>query len=186
MKRHYGAAAAVACALMAAAPASALAHDQGGADQLRPGNLLVSGSTYREADIQPGVTQLSPGCTLGNCVTATADGAYPYVFNNDLTDASFGVTSPIFLDELSPNGDLVGRVRIPTNELVTSFSSKSELALNQSLSGRSVTFMGYVAPPRALDVSNSNTPGAIDPTNPVPGSDYRAVAQLNRGGSMAV
>ena len=39
-----------------------------------------------------------------------------------------------------------------------------------------VTFMGYVAPPDQLDVSNSNTPGVIDPTNPVPGADYRVVA----------
>jgi hypothetical protein len=169
-------------ALAAALPAGALARDRHDHDALRPGNLLVSGSVYREADIQPGVTQLPPGCTTGNCVTANADGAYPYVFNNDIVDGSFGVTSPIFLDELTPGGGLVGRIRIPTDELVTSFSSKSELALNQSTTGRAVTFMGYVAPPRALDVSNSNTPGVIDPTNPVPGADYRAVAQLNLNG----
>ena len=30
--------------------------------------------------------------------------------------------------------------------MVTSFSSKSELALNLSTDGRYVTFMGYVAP----------------------------------------
>ncbi len=182
MKRHFGVAAAVACVVGAAAPAAALAHDGGGADQLRPGNLLVSGSTYRGAEIQPGVTQLAPGCTTGNCVTATSDGAYPYVFNNDQADASFGVTSPIFLWQLSPDGDVVSRIKVPAHELVTSFSSKSELALNLSTTGRAVTFMGYVARPRELDVSNSNTPGAIDPTNPVPGSDFRAVAQLNQWG----
>jgi hypothetical protein len=42
--------------------------------------------------------------------------------------------------------------------------------------------MGYVAPADALDVSNSNTPGAADPTNPVGESDYRVVAQLNADG----
>jgi hypothetical protein len=93
MKRHLAVAAALACALGVAAPAAALAHD-GGGEQLRPGNLLVSGSTYREADIQPGVTQLPPGCSAANCVTATSDGAYPYVFDNDVVDGSFGVTSP--------------------------------------------------------------------------------------------
>ncbi|MGZ6711451.1 MAG: hypothetical protein ACXVE7_07875 [Solirubrobacteraceae bacterium] len=144
--------------------------------------LLVSGSTYREADIQPGVTQLPPGCTGGNCVTATSDGAYPYVFNNDVADSSFGVTSPIFRWELSPGGDVVGRIKVPTQELVTSFSSKSELALNLSTTARAVTFMGYVARPKQIDVSNSNTPGVIDPTNPVPGTDFRAVAQLNQWG----
>ena len=43
--------------------------------------------------------------------------------------------------------------------------------------------MGYVASPDALDVSNSNTPGVIDPTNPVPGAYYRAVAQRRATGS---
>jgi hypothetical protein len=181
MKRHFGAAAALACALAAVAPAAALAHDEGG-DQLRPGNLLVSGSTYREADIQPGVTQLPPGCTAANCVTATADGAYPYVFNNDVADGSFGVTSPILLWQLTPSGDVVGKIKVPADELVTSFSSKSELALNVSTTGRAVTFMGYVARPRELDVSNSNTPGAVDPTNPVPGIDFRAAARLDQWG----
>ncbi|HXD63387.1 MAG TPA: hypothetical protein VNV17_02160 [Solirubrobacteraceae bacterium] len=185
MKRHFGAAAAIACALAAAAPAVALAHDGGGGDPLSPGNLLVSGSTYREADIQPGVTQLPPGCTAGNCATATSDGAYPYVFNNDLADGSFGVTSPIFLWQLTPSGDVIGRTEVPTHELVTSFSSKSELALNLSTTGRAVTFMGYVARPRELDVSNSNTPGAIDPTNPVSGADFRAAARLDRWGHLS-
>ena len=77
---------------------------------------------------------------------------------------------------------MVGQIKVPTDELVTSFSSKSELALNLSTTGRAVTFMGYVARPRELDVSNSNTPGAIDPTNPVPGTDFRAAARLDQWG----
>ncbi len=55
----------------------------------------------------------------------------------------------------------------PTSQIVTSFSSKSELGLNISKDGRSVTFMGYLAGVNQLDVSNANTPGAVDPTNPV-------------------
>ena len=31
-------------------------------------------------------------------------------------------------------------------------------------------------------MSNSNTPGVIDPTNPVTGADYRVVADLGRDG----
>ena len=183
MKRHFGVAVAVACALSAVAPGAALADGGwGGAGALRPGNLLVSGSTYREADIQPGVTQLPPGCTAPNCVTANSDGAYPYVFNNDVVDSSFGVTSPIFLWQITPGGDLVSRIKVPSHELVTSFPSKSELALNLSTTGRAVTFMGYVARPKEIDISNTNTPGALDPTNPVPGSAFRAVAQLNQWG----
>jgi hypothetical protein len=44
------------------------------------------------------------------------------------------------------------------DQTVTSFSSKSELALNLSTDGQDVTFMGYLAPVNAIDVSNSNTP----------------------------
>jgi hypothetical protein len=168
-RRHrLSLAAVVATTLAAAAPSAALAHSWRGEPGLRPGDLLVSGSVYRGANIQAGVTQLPPGCTAGNCATANSDGTYPYVFNNDIVDGSFGVTSPIFLDELSPTGREVGRINVPTNQLVTSFSSKSELALNDSTTDQAITFMGYVAPPGQLDVSNSNTPGVVDPTNPVP------------------
>jgi hypothetical protein len=66
--------------------------------------------------------------------------------------------------------------------MVTSFSSKSELALNLSTGGDAVDFMGYDAPVGAIDVSNSNTPGVIDPTNPVPGAYYRVVAQVDAKG----
>ncbi len=106
------------------------------ADSSRPisGNVLVSTAKYREADIQPGVTTLPPGCT-SSCATATADGAYPYVFNNDVIDPSFGVAAPIVLDQVSPQGELLSKLKIPTDQLVTSFSSKSELALNLSTSG---------------------------------------------------
>src|SRR4029077_8072080 len=68
------------------------------------------------------------------------------------------------------------------DQMITSFSSKSELALNLSTRGRYVTFMGYLAPVDAPDISNRNTPGAIDPTNPVPGASYRVVAQLDSQG----
>ena len=144
-----------------------------------PGDLLVSGSVYTGTAslLQPGVTQLPPGCTSG-CVTATSDGSYPGVFNNALADGSFGVTSPVFLAEIPRTGGCGGCCRCRTpgggpGEMVTSFSSKSELALNLSTSGRVITFMGYATRPDVIDVSNSNTPGVIDPTNPVPGADYR-------------
>src|SRR6476659_4647759 len=123
----------VVASLVIAAAAQARSR---GRDEASPGTqLLVSGSRYREADLQPGVTVLPPGCTTG-CATATADGAYPYVFNNDLADPSFGVAAPIFLERITPEGTLLSRFRVPTRDLVTSFSSKSELALNDSTSGR--------------------------------------------------
>ena len=165
----------------------------GGSDFFVPGNLVLSTSVYdnNPANVQAGVTVLPPGCTSG-CATATTDGSYPYVFNNDLVDGSFGITSKIFLDQLTPSGSLVNSLEVPNSsqngvpptkdQMVTSFSSKSELALNLSTDGQDLTFMGYLAPINALDVSNSNTPGVIDPTNPVPGVDYRVVADVDAHG----
>ncbi len=122
------------------------------------------------------------------------------VWNNANTDGSFGVSSPIVLWDLSPDGFELGALRVPSDEIVTSFSSKSELALNRAADGRGLTFMGYrggpgcptltldtttniltqgtnVGPgsptaPNLLDVSASNTPGLCDPTNPAVAS-YR-------------
>jgi hypothetical protein len=87
----------------------------------------------------------------------------------------------------TPSGRLVSRLQVPGgsrpgDHAVTSFSSKSELALNLSTNGRDVTFMGYVATPGSIDVSNANTPGVIDPTNPVTTAYYRAVVQLDQQG----
>jgi len=156
-----------------------------------PGNLLVSGSVYvkKPGTIVPGVTVLPPGCTSG-CVTANSNAAYPGVWNNDSVDPSFGITSPIFLEQLTPSGQQVNTMSVPPpgngkDGVVTSFSSKSEMALNLSASGRYVTFMGYMARPNAIDVSNSNTPGDVDPTNPVPGKYFRVVAQVDSRGGLS-
>jgi hypothetical protein len=124
----------------------------------------------------------------GCAVPAVADGTYPTVFNNDTADGSFGVTSPIYLDNISTDGSLLGTLTIPSDQIVTSFSSKSELALNLSLDKKSITFVGYrgnstnPTQPNVFDVSNSNTPGVIDPTNPVVSQYYRAVAEVDAGG----
>jgi hypothetical protein len=42
--------------------------------------------------------------------------------------------------------------------------------------------MGYLAPINALDVSNSNTPAVVDPTNPVNEAIFRVVAQVDGKG----
>jgi len=153
------------------------------------GDVLVSEMIYqgRPGLLTPGVTVLPPGCTSG-CITATTDGSYPQVWNNELADANFEVTAPIYLQEMTPSGRIVGTMAVPAgtddrsrrgDQLVGSFSSKSELALNLSPDGRYVSFMGYVAPANTLDVSNSNTPAVVDPTNPDQGRYYRAAAVLD-------
>ena len=90
--------------LIAAANTGAAAHGLG-RSFFSPGNLLVSESVYvkKPGTIVPGVTVLPPGCTSG-CVTANSSAAYPGVWNNDSVDGSFGITSKIFLDQLTPSG----------------------------------------------------------------------------------
>ncbi|WP_266182036.1 hypothetical protein [Dyella humicola] len=161
-----------------------------------PGNLVLSRSVYdnKASNVQVG-TILPVNCahTTGGCGAASGapyDGTYPYVWNNDLYDASFGITARIYLDQLTPDGHLIDSLQVPNSllptapegALVTSFSSKSELALHLSQDRKHLSFMGYVAPVNTLDVSNSNTPGAVDPTNPDGQSFYRAVATVDRKG----
>jgi hypothetical protein len=155
-------------------------------NKIKPGDLLVSGTIFQQPDIVAGQTQLPPGCAPANCVTAVANGAYPQVFNNASVDGSFGITSKIFLDEITTGGRSDGRIVINPNAMVTSYSSKSELALNLSPDGKYVTWMGYIAAPGTVDVSNANTPGEVDPENPVPTAYYRAIGQLDANGDVQV
>lgn len=184
-------------------------HEHSGRFEFKTGSLVLSRSVYvgNAATVTVGQT-LPPGCKAGpvtlpllaggtatvtvKCAVATADGTFPTVFNNDKPDGSFGVTSPIFLDNLTTDGKLIGTLEVPSDLLVTSFSSKSELALNRSLDGGSITFLGYrggpgfLTAPNLLDVSNSNTPGVVDPTNPVVSQYYRAVAEVDADGHIHI
>lgn len=177
--------------------------------EFKAGTLVLSRSVYagNAATVSVGQT-LPPGCVAHTvvvpllaggtasikvkCATAVADGTYPTVFNNDGPDGSFGVTSPIFLDNLKTNGEQLGTLAIPSNQIVTSFSSKSELALNRSTDGKSITFVayhggpGFITGPNQLDVSNSNTPGVVDPTNPVSSQYFRAVAEVDANGHIQI
>ncbi|RRA50118.1 hypothetical protein D1Y84_11280 [Acidipila sp. EB88] len=134
---------------------------------------------------------MPPNCSAasGACPTggATANGTYPYVFNNVLYDPAFGITSQIYLDQVTVFGQPINSIPVPSSalpgaggdQMVTSFSSKSEIALQLSTDGNVLSFMGYVAPIDAIDVSNSSTPMAPDPTNPDGQTPaYRAVASI--------
>ena len=90
---------------LVAVPAQA---DPGQGTPLARGNLLVSNSIYEPGNIVPGVTELPPGCTGSGCMLAVAPNTFPFVFNNDIADPNFGITSKAFLDELTPSGQLVG------------------------------------------------------------------------------
>jgi|CZKU01.1.fsa_nt_gi hypothetical protein len=155
-----------------------------------PGTLILSRSQYQGTASTVVVGQALPGAVSPDAgvpaPTAVADGTLPNVWNNEVPDPSFGVTSPIFLDDLSPTGVTLGTVPVPPAQMVTSFSSKSELGLNLSTDSKFVTFIGYVATVNTLDVSNSNTPNHNDPTNPVALSFQRAVGQVDLQGNFQV
>ncbi|MDD4913928.1 MAG: hypothetical protein PHW13_02665 [Methylococcales bacterium] len=159
-------------------------------------DLVVTSSFYEGTDaaIVSGSTVLA-GKTAGTTSTAVADSSYLNVWNNTTPDASFGITSPIIVSDVSTSGatqatyNLTAMAASQGVNLVTSFSSKSELAVNLSTDGSALTVNGYDTTAGQLDISNSNTPGLIDPTNPTDGiaaSTFRSIAQLNVDGSMQV
>jgi hypothetical protein len=139
-----------------------------------PGNLIVSRTVYDGVASTVTIGQALPGG--GHAI---ANGLFPNVFSNESVDASFGVTSTIYLDQRTRSGSLLNTITIDPNSMTTSFASKSELALNISTDGTAVTFMGYAAAKNTLDVSNSNTAAVFDATNPVSSTYARAVANVN-------
>jgi hypothetical protein len=153
------------------------------------GDLLVSSSTYTD----PG---FAVGALLPNSagVTATASSAFcgnatcsVNVWNNEAADANFGITSDLYLSNINTKTGVVDNtVNVTTLaaaqgiSLTTSFSSKSEGAINLTPNGTGITFMGYNATAGQLDVSNSNTPGVIEPGNTDTATPtYRGVGQLS-------
>jgi hypothetical protein len=166
---------------------------EGTASTVTPGELLPPGCVAN-ADV---VLQLIAGGTTTQSVTcgeAVTDGTYPTVFENDgsSADPSFAVSAPIFLDDITTDGYRLGTLAVPADQIMTSFESKSELALNLSEDGKSITFLGYAGGPgyvtaaNILDISNSNTPGVIDPTNPDVRQYYRAVAEVDAFGHIQI
>lgn len=158
------------------------------AQDLVPGDLLVSRTVY-----QGTASTVTVGQNLPGGGTAIVDGTNLSVFGNESKDPSFGITSSIYIDQLNIASSLVDNTinvtQLAANQgmdLTTSFPSKSELALNVSTNGTAITFMGYIAPVNTLDVSNSNTPGHVDSTNPVTSSYQRAVGQISLNGSLSV
>jgi hypothetical protein len=156
------------------------------ADQqfLKHGSLVISSSTYDPT--QGPVAALKAGSTLPNTATATTKAVsgnnYVTIWNNASVDASFGVTSVIQLTDINlSNGKVFRSMQVPTDQVVTSFSSKSELGLHvlNNWPTVAVTFVGYAGaapanglnPPAVgvglIDVSNSDAVPGQDPTNPV-------------------
>ena len=144
-------------------------------------SLVISSSTYDPA--KGALAALMAGTQLPNTATETisavSDNNYVTVWNNAKVDGSFGVTSPIELTDVDAfSGRVRHRLAVPTDQVVTSFSSKSELGLHfiRDWRGPHLVFVAYAeAEVGALDVSNSDAVAGQDPTNPVTfafGSNY--------------
>jgi hypothetical protein len=165
------------------------------ADQqfLKHGSLVISSSTYDGS--RGAVASLAANKTpLPGPSTAVSDGNYVTVWNNEGPDASFGVTSAIQLTDIDlSNGKVFRSMQVPTDQVVTSFSSKSELGLHvlNNWPTVGVTFVGYAnAGVGSLDVSNSDAVPGQDPTNPVTaafGADYafrRTIVSVDEKGNI--
>ena len=161
---------------------------------LRPDTLVISSSAYDSS--RGAVASLKVGTVLPNSATATtkaiSDNNYVTVWNNDSVDASFGVTSPIRLTVVQPEtGHALRSITVPTEQVVTSFPSKSEIGLHLSKNreGLHLVFVGYSSPGvGALDASNADAAAGQDPTNPVTfafGSSYafsRTIVSMDEQG----
>jgi hypothetical protein len=180
-------AAIAAIALLAVLAAAATAGAKNPAHPFIPGSVVIGETTY-PANGNPAIQlgQPLPGIldSNGNPIDAVADGKYPEVFNNDGTDPSFAVSTPVTLVDADSSGNQLLQIKVPTDQITTSFSSKSEGALNFSTNGQDLSFLGYNAAPNALDASNSDTPLVRDPTNPDQQGPYnRVAADLDSSGN---
>ena len=149
-----------------------------------PGDLIVSYSVYAGTASTIAVGQSLPN---SNGAVAVANGSYPNVFNNASVDGNFGILSPILLQDVSAPNQITASSAPTLNVtaatgIATSFPSKSELAINISPNGQTLTVGGYNAPVNSLDRSNANTPGVIDPTNTDTATPTsRSVVAINTG-----
>jgi hypothetical protein len=172
---------------------------------IEEGSLLISSTTYQDtgavANLVAGASLL-PGKSAGTSVTAVSNGNLNTVWNNASVDPSFGVTSPITIQDLNVTnnpGAVLSTTNINPSLVSTSFSSKSELSLNiaKTSNGLVATFMGYAGGGVGnLDVSNSDTTAYKDTTNPVtsffaPNANQtytfnRSVVALSQNGNVSV
>ena len=159
-------------------------------------SLVISSTTYDRT--QGAIASLAIGTTqLANTNTATtpaiAGNNYLTVWNNESADAAFGVTSQIQLTDIdATSAQILSKVVVPANQVVTSFSSKSELGLHLTSDGAHLVFVGYAgAGVGAIDASNSDAVPGQDPTNPVTfafGPSYafaRTIVSMDGGGNFS-
>jgi uncharacterized protein YegP (UPF0339 family) len=179
--------------LLASAGMLALAST-GAQAQLVGGDLIVSSSTFtfnvgQAAALAAGQNFSVGGVVIGKAIAG--DGNLG-VFTNSSVDGNFGITSALTLTSQNLATHATdGTLRLNTNQIVTSFSSKSEGSLYLSQDGKAVTIVGYDVTGTnavgALDVSNSSTTantvaaGVTAGNSPI--TDNRVIAQIGLNAS---
>lgn len=170
-------------AVAATLVAAASAHAQ---------NLIVSSTDYVDPNFGVGTTlpnnsKVIKTTTSSAFCSGSATDCSTNVWSGASADGNFGTTSAIVLSQVNATTgatsyslNLTSLAAANNINLVTSFASKSELALNATPDGNGITLMGYNTTVGQLDISNTDTPGVIEPGNTDTASPtYRGVAQLN-------
>ena len=118
------AAALAAAAVAGPASAHGFRHHSfwGPQNRLAPDSVVISGTVFPRHGVDLSVGDSLPYLTGGTSsaptppdATAVADGQFPYVFNNDGTDGSFAISTPIDLWDVGFSGQPLGTVRVPTS-----------------------------------------------------------------------
>jgi hypothetical protein len=160
---------------------------------------VISSTTYDKT--QGAVSMLQVGSPIGTTPTglkvkAIASNNYVDVWNNSAStvDSTFGVTSAITLTDINPaTAAVLHQGTVPTDQVVTSFSSKSEGGLHITQDGAKthLVIVGYAgAGVGAFDVSNSDAVPGQDLSNPVTinfGTNYafaRTVVSIDNEGNI--
>ncbi len=191
---------------LSAAIATVLAASAVQAQTLNPvitsGDLLVSSTTYVDPGFAAGTALPYSTTFSGSTANATVGSAFcstancsSGVWTNGLKttaggagDGNFGLSSQVILSAVNAsNGTVDASLNVTSAaqaaglNVATSFASKSELALNFSPDGKSVTFMAYNTSGNGLlDISNANSyagseTGNTDTQSPV----QRGIIQFN-------
>ena len=161
------------------------------------GLALIAGGALPSILVSPALAQRSafiPGTLVVSRIHFERDTnparngeGFPFIFNDPNVS---GIQGSIFLnsfriDQWSPRLGSLAVTAVANGAITTSFSSKSEGSLHLSVNGHLLTYMGYMGPPGAEGVSNSETTGATLTTNTAPTFD-RAVASIMANGSVTV
>ncbi len=95
-------------------------------------NLVTVTKSTLTVTWTPGVLPAPPvaGDRIAAVALAVNDGSYPGVWKNEAPDPAFGVETAIFLDQMTNTGAVTSTLAIDPTQIVTSFSSKSELGLS--------------------------------------------------------